>query len=544
MRASTKETMPVIQHPAETPGATGTRTADPTSPELVSLTGTGEIIWESSIINELKSKQHPMITNKLSQTFEFLLGATVGIGCLMTLLKSAHRIAIPYQINYAEGPILNAAVLVAHGANPYPAMTTFPYILNGYGTVGYHVVAFVVKLGGVNFAGPRLVILCAALLLCSVISALLHQWTQSWRLALTFGFIFLTIPLVHPWLYVLRLDFVALLPTLTGLYLFVRFPRHWYFAIPLFVVAMFGLYTLVAAPGACFLFLLAKREWKKASLFAAGMTTLIILVFLWEQHQTHGWFAFYMFGTHSSPYFIRQAAEYLRPVLRTHGLLFILALTACYGDFFRRSLSLPVIYLGLCCFTSLTAGKQGALDNHLLQMLVAVCLCGGIGYHQLANEYGGQLPFALVSAALALVVLVHTPFQYREPIEDLAECDKAYSYLRSNSGEKILSENVGVLTLQGSQIFISDPFLYRWMVTGSARSDQDLEQRIKARYFDLIVLNNHVDEQLQDNWPSSLRHTIEQHYDMTKQFVCRDTRYFYEPKSSGVSLRQTAESRP
>src|ERR1700740_741061 len=115
-------------------------------------------------------QRQPMITRRLSDVSESILYGAVALGGVMTVLKSAHRLAIPYQINYAEGPILNAAAQVARGANPYPAMTTFPYILNAYGVVGYRVMAFVVKIGGVNFAGPRLMVLCAALLLCCVIS--------------------------------------------------------------------------------------------------------------------------------------------------------------------------------------------------------------------------------------------------------------------------------------------------------------------------------------------------------------------------------------
>jgi hypothetical protein len=275
------------------------------------------------------------------------------------------------------------------------------------------------------------------------------------------------------------------------------------------------------------------------------MASLILLAFFWQQHLTGGWFAFHLFRTHPQPYSVVQVWELMEPVLRTHALLFVLALGTVAVDWARRVLSLPAIYLLLSALTVLTAGKIGAAENHFLELLAAVCLCAGLGYQWLLEQSPAAAPLAVVSVTLAFLVLTTTPFRFAKPIAPLAECDRAYAEVKNAAGDRVLSENVGALVLAGKPVVVSDPFVYSWMVNQSVWSDTDLERLVRNHYFDSIVLGDAVDSQDRSagtvwtttrRWPPAVLGAIEQNYRLEKQFQCADAAYLYTPKTDAVTM--------
>jgi hypothetical protein len=484
------------------------------------------------------------LLSKLEVTFAVI----VALCCVLSLVRTVHRIGVPYQLDYTEGAVLYGGMQVAHGASPYPPVSGLPYILNTYPPVIYELVGLLVGKFGVNFTPSRVAILSSAILICVFLALLLKRWTGSWMVGLVFGFLFMTVPMVQQWLYLVRVDLIGILFTIAGLYVFVAFPKRWYLSIPLFTFSMICLYTLVAAPGACFWWLISRKEWKKAVVLAGSMAALLLLAYFWEQQRTGGWFAFYMFQSHASPYSLVQVPAMIVMVLRTHALLFVLASLAVLADFPKQVLSLPSIYLALCTITSFTAGKDGAADNHLLQLLAAVCLCAGLGYHWLRQQVfsqsfpAAQFSAAVIVGALALTSLANTPVRNLKTVEALRECDKAYAFIGSEGGDRILSDNVGVLILNNKQVFVSDPFVYRWLVWASRMPDRELEGLVRARFFDSIVLWNRADDPrvVTEFWPPSIRKAISENYQLSQQFAC-DAKYVYQPKVGGGGLRSGTE---
>jgi len=99
-----------------------------------------------------------MKNQRLLEISEWTLLAAAAAGSLMALRVAIHQFAVSYQLNYEEGNILNSAVRIIHGANPYPAVQPPVYVFNTYGPVVYYLIAPLVKLFGPSFEYPRMLV--------------------------------------------------------------------------------------------------------------------------------------------------------------------------------------------------------------------------------------------------------------------------------------------------------------------------------------------------------------------------------------------------
>ena len=143
-------------------------------------------------------------------------------------LRSSYRfftqvpIAAPFQYDYAEGCVLSALLRITQGATPYPDPHALPNNINIYGPVAYYLLALPVKVFGLTFLYPRAMILGCAVAIAVFISITLWRTTRSIALALTFGLIYLTIPNIQSWAWLLRVDLLGIAFTIAGLIVFTR----------------------------------------------------------------------------------------------------------------------------------------------------------------------------------------------------------------------------------------------------------------------------------------------------------------------------------
>ena len=214
------------------------------------------------------------------------------LGCVVTLLHVALLVPLPYQLDFAEGMVLGAAVRVAQGLGAYPPATQLPYVFSSYGPLPYYLGGLCVKLFGVSFTAPRLLVVASAIWCAVIIALLVRHWGGTRLGSLGFGLLYLSRPIVQLNLPTFRVDLMGLSFSLTGLYIFAK-SRRWYLSVPFFVAALFCKFSLVSGPLACFLYAMFRREIRKAAWFAAGNITLGALAFLWAQRETRGWFAFH-----------------------------------------------------------------------------------------------------------------------------------------------------------------------------------------------------------------------------------------------------------
>lgn len=128
----------------------------------------------------------------LFEKAEILLFLAVGFGCLITLLRLVMGARLRFELGYGEGIVLAAATRVARGLSPYPPITQqLPYVINVYGPVPYYLGALCVKLFGVSFAAPRILVAASAAWCAALIALLLRHWGVTPPVCAAFGLLYL-----------------------------------------------------------------------------------------------------------------------------------------------------------------------------------------------------------------------------------------------------------------------------------------------------------------------------------------------------------------
>ena len=480
---------------------------------------------------------HLMRNKNLLDISEWVLLAAVVVGAALTLRLAIHQFPIPYQLNYEEGNVLNAAVRITQGANPYPAIQPPIFVFNSYGPVAYYLIAPLVKYFGPAFLYPRLIICIAGLTVAALISVLLRQRGVGWKMAVSFGLLYLTMPVVRDWIFLLRVDLLAVALTLAGLTVCCLYAHGWYLAAPLFVASVYTKQTMIAAPVACCLLLVLRKEWRKAATMAALMVGLSLALFLVFQIDTHGWFAFHIFRTYREPYFLSNWTVIFLPALRACAIPVILAIAPVVRDVRNRDGSLPAIYFALATLATLTGGKVGSDTNHLLEWLASLCIAAGLGYHALGRHVRANWALALVPISLSAILLFTLPLELDvEPSRD--GCPEAYAYVKGHPGTRFLSGNVGALVVAGKPVTFSDGFAYAFLVKSSTLSDQELASEIRDRYYNSILLGQPLDvlkKQASDpKSPDTYLYAdfldeLQQNYHLVRQFSCTEASFAYEP---------------
>ena len=464
------------------------------------------------------------------------------LGCGTALVIAALWIHLPYEINFAEGAVLGEAARIAHGLPAYPPATPAPYIINPYGPVAYYTFAMVVRIFGVSFTAPRVLVLLLAIGCATLIGVLIRSRGGTRTVSFIFGALFVAMPAAQKWLSVVRVDWIGVALALIGIYLFLRFER-WYLPVIPFVAAIFCKFTILAAPTAVFLYLLSRRETKKALQFLACCVGLAGGMLLLLQARTGGWFWFHtVVVNRTHPFSIGTALWWIFKELRDCSLVLLLvALVLWMGrsERLRKALSFPAIYLGTTFLTLLFVGKVGADTNYYLEFEAAVCWCGGIGYSFL-REKAKVSNWAKIAAAtlLATAALVNVGFvslhRHLPLYRSVSGCREAYQYVREQPGDQILAENGGAVILAGKTPGVWEAFMWARQVLQGGWSDAEVVEKIRERKYDLIVVKpprtpGKVDAR-EGRWTEPVLKAVTENYHITRRFVCEDANVAYERK--------------
>jgi len=459
---------------------------------------------------------------------EWLLALSLAGLALLTVWLSLQAIRIPYQVVYAEGMNLYAGLRMAQGISPYPDPRQWPIVLDTYGPVTYLAIAIPVKLFGVGFTAPRLVEVLAGIAVSILLALLIRHYTGQWAAAVAFGALFLCVPPISLWIVTLRVDLLAVALALAGLLLFVASPRFWYLATLCWVAVIYCKWTMVAAPAACVLWLLSRKQGRKAARLA-GLTALLTLVLFGAMEWwSRGHFAFHMFRTHPDPYSFLVYLEQLRRALfRLHAasigtaIFFLIVLR-------KHDFSLPAAYIPLALLGAATVGKFGSDTNHMLEATAALCLGGGLGWAALSKLAAGHkaAQAALAVAALAVAALVFGNYRFVHYRQD--GCTQAYRYVRALPGGLALAEDVGAVVLAGKTPAITDPWIYSQLVRRAGWTDSLLREKLRQRAVDYVILGDPESRDL-ERWTLPVLGAIQQNYHPVARFDCVAASVVYAP---------------
>jgi len=172
-----------------------------------------------------------------------------------------------------------------------------------------------------------------------------------------------------------------------------------------FALAVAGLYTLVAAPAACCLYLWTRREWLNGILFGAALTACLAAAFLYGNTSPRAPWRI-IFSRLTQSYSVSQLGSLVQALLRGYSLLFLLSAVMIWKSFQEKEISLILLYWLLAAGTTLSLGKIGAAQNHELQLIFATCIGAAVAYEWMRRNSSGDWGLALV---LALSSWSHWP---------------------------------------------------------------------------------------------------------------------------------------
>jgi hypothetical protein len=435
----------------------------------------------------------------------------------------------PYQFDYEEGNVLNAAVRINAGLNPYPAPGTWPVVLSPYGPIPYLISARVLRSRAPEFFRPRITILISTLVVACEIVLLASTFSGSVVLGISFGAFFLTLPLVQQWAPLLRVDLMGLAFTLAGLVMFFRLPRLPYAPPLFFALALLCKVTFLAAPVTWAMILIQRKRWQELAFGVLAGAAVLGANFAALEWSTHGAFLFHQFGTHVDAFSGTNYRLHAFQLLRETSLLVALSLIGMHR---ARSLSAPFIYLLVASLDTVTALKQGSASNHFLELTAVLCIASAAGLCEIRKRQ--RLPWAsaglviLCAAILAAQALANRACYSSQGVVD--GCPQAYAYIRDHN--RVLSENVGALVVTGRPVLLSNPFVYAQLVRRGKWPNAQVERMLQEGNADLVILGKpSVRDQ---RWSQPALTALAANYHLTRRFVCADAMVAYESNSSQV----------
>ncbi len=424
---------------------------------------------------------------------EWVMTGCIVAAAVLTVWRAVAEAHLPFQLDYEEGNILNAAVRLEAGETAYPDPHAYPNALNPYGPIGYWIAAECVRLGGLSFTLPRLAMLACGVIIALLLVLLTREWSGSALLAAAFGLYFLTNGVTRAWMPLLRIDLLAIALSLGGLWLCMRSEGRWWPASAvLFWLALFVKYTALAAPAACVLYLLARRELRRAILLAGTLGGLCLAGFAGMQVATGGQFYFHMFRTHPDPYTFRRLLGIFILVEPSVAALapFVLAF---FLTKVRRAL--PALLYLLCSMgvVLVTGGKAGSFINHFLEPIAACTIAAALGYQAWAESPRAPRLLPLLTCLAGLVALYladgFTHDARAFPL-NVSGCSDVYRMVRESRAGPVLAENVGAVVLAGRVPEVSNPFVLDQLVRHHELPGEPLEKMVAERRFGLIVLSS------------------------------------------------------
>lgn len=467
---------------------------------------------------------------------EWVMLGSIAAAAVLTVWHAVAEARLPFQLDYEEGNILNAAVRLDAGESAYPDPHAYPNALDPYGPIGYWVAAECVRLGGLSFTLPRLVMLACGIVVALLLVLLTRGWSRSAFLAAAFGLYFVANGVTRAWMPLLRVDLLAIALSLGGLWLCMKSEGRWWpGAATAFALALFVKYTALAAPAACILYLLFRRDYRRAFLLAGTLGALCLAGFAWMQAATGGQFFFHMFRTHPDPYTFRRLLGIFILVEPSVVALAPLLLAFFLTKARRR---LPVLIYLLCAIgvVLVTGGKAGSFINHFLEPIAACTMAAALGYQAWAESPRAPRLLPLLPCLVGMVALyLSDAFTHdtRAVPLNVSGCAEVYRLVRESPARPVLSENVGAVVLAGREPEVSNPFVLNQLVRHGGFPAQPLEQMVTERKFGLILLSSDPETlgMLGSTrwWPRLIR-AMGRNYRVARIEDCSEANVVLEPK--------------
>jgi len=415
------------------------------------------------------------------------------------IFLSVHVIQHPFDLERAD-VTLQLACDLARGRPIYRPLTDFPFVAGDYPPVYPFLNAVAIRLFGLNLWSGRLISFLAALGVSGVLFLWIYRETRWPAWSVTAALLPFLSPLFFNRTAFYRVDVLAATLSFLGVYLvaFSRDERWDILAVAVLVLALFTKHSMVAAPAACFLYLLRvdRRRAVRFVAWLAGTVCIICIICIISTRQEffRHLFLYHVLGSDLEVFAVhhRTFVRWSAPFVVCWGIFVVLALVRTRG----RSLAAFYGLTSLVHFVFLR--RVGASVHYLLEPSIACFLATGLLLPQIQDVR----PLKSLGAAIAAVLLIvligvqyglagrelageETPDMLRASLQrDSAIMEE----IRERPGD-VLAEQPTYALLAGRDIQVA-PFHIAQLAKAGKLDQSRIVQAIQTRRFSLVILGS------------------------------------------------------
>jgi len=420
-------------------------------------------------------------------------------GALVVAFFAVHAlraIRFPFPLDYAEGPLLEQARLVAAGQNIYrPLATDYPFTVANYPPVFPALLALVCKAFGFGYGVAR-VLTAVAAAACAFFVGRIAWTTTGDRLA---GWVaaaaFLASPYTVFWSSLVRIDFLALAFSLSAILLVASRPDAR--ATPAWAALLVALAVLtrqshllagpLAITGALF-----ARGRRPAALFVLVLAALVGTAVLALDAATRGGFLFHTVRANENRFSWPLLAYFLSDLPVASPVLLGLSAWLALARVRARAPAgvLLALYLAGATLSALTIGKVGSHVNYLLEMTAALAVFAGLAVAWARPRASVLVPaLVLVQLAWLLGRTVLRPENMEAKLGMRGEFAELQAVLAKEPGPVLADETMGVLVLAAHPILLQ-PFEFTQLVREGVWDETNVLRDVRDHRFALILVND------------------------------------------------------
>jgi hypothetical protein len=443
------------------------------------------------------------------------------VGTVSFLAGSWTRVMARFELDYGEGIVMWQAAHVTNLKTAYGDIAHEPYIVFHYTPIYPLVSHLAARWTHDLLIAGRLVSVFSALIIILIFAAqvftcLPRRTPVSARLSGAFTAIVLSYCLTGlDWARLMRVDFLGLLFTFTGLALFILSRRRaaWeYTAFVFFFLALFTKQSLIAAPLACLTasFIVDRRRaWRLAATIAGCSIATLCLLWL----ATDGRVLRHLILYNRNPSNLRQFIVLMHANLNELAPLLAIAVGALVSyavrilrfpgvwvriraglrqSPYQRDIIVGGLHLALAFLVSFTALKQGSNYNYFLEWNLATVPLAGLlvgrtvaGLRQTSDLTGVVAVLLLIPVSLGLRAI-------RKPGIPEAVKNQPYSRVLDRIEQAhgpVYSEDMVLLNLAGKKIY-GEPSILSSLTAEGTWDETPLVKQIRSGFFALIVQKN------------------------------------------------------
>ena len=412
-------------------------------------------------------------------------------------------IPFPYGLDYGEGPLLDQSVRLTNFENIYQTdLENPPYTITNYPPIFPALQAPFVWLFGPQLWYGRLISVISIVLTGLFISLIILKLTKNRIAALFGGLTFLILPYPFLWGTVSRVDSLALMLSIAGLYVLVadtekKSYRFW--AAVLLVTSVFTKqsYGLVA-PFTAFLFLLKGKPRKQAFEFAGWMALMGLGFLLVLNIITNGGFFFHIFTANVNPFHWETVIHWKDEMMSHFSLFFWLGGLYIVGGIWRpvrqKAWWIVAPYFFTALLVSITVGKEGSYINYFFELSAGFSLLVGA----LIGLSGNKASYRWVQLAMLILLFFPITGAIQLTMDDyslhhdgrmqrefgLINLEKLIDEVEGN----VLADEYMSMVVTSGKPLMFQPFEYKMLTYGDLWDQTAFVESITNKEYDLILL--------------------------------------------------------